>query len=79
LCISFWVVTHAELVREVAPRVVFPMHYRTEAVGFLEPADAFLDALGAPVERPETSEVELDGVLAARSETVVVLLPPPLA
>ncbi|HET8743395.1 MAG TPA: MBL fold metallo-hydrolase [Gaiella sp.] len=69
----------AELVREVAPRVVFPMHYRTEAVGFLEPADAFLDALGAPVERPETSEVELDGVLAARSETVVVLLPPPLA
>jgi L-ascorbate metabolism protein UlaG (beta-lactamase superfamily) len=69
----------AELARSLAPRVVFPMHYRTEAVGFLEPADAFLDALGGPVERPEASEIELDGAFATQSETVVVLLAPPLA
>jgi L-ascorbate metabolism protein UlaG (beta-lactamase superfamily) len=41
----------AELVREVGPRLVVPMHFRTPAVNFLEPPDAFLEALGARVER----------------------------
>jgi L-ascorbate metabolism protein UlaG (beta-lactamase superfamily) len=49
----------AAVVRAIAPRLVVPMHYRTPAVSFLEPADAFLDALGAEVVET-ASEVELD-------------------
>jgi L-ascorbate metabolism protein UlaG (beta-lactamase superfamily) len=30
------------IVERLAPRWVVPMHYRTERIGFLEPADAFL-------------------------------------
>jgi L-ascorbate metabolism protein UlaG (beta-lactamase superfamily) len=41
----------AQLVRELAPRLVVPMHYRTEAVNFLDPPDAFLEALGWDVAR----------------------------
>jgi L-ascorbate metabolism protein UlaG (beta-lactamase superfamily) len=55
----------ADLVRAVAPRVVVPMHYRTEAVSFLEPPDAFLDALGAPVERIEAAEAPVEDLLGA--------------
>jgi L-ascorbate metabolism protein UlaG (beta-lactamase superfamily) len=36
----------AQLVRELAPRLVVPMHYRTDRVNFLDPPDAFLEALG---------------------------------
>ena len=50
----------AALVRSLAPRLVVPMHYRTAAVNFLEPPDAFLAALGADVTRLETSDGELD-------------------
>ena len=53
----------AELVRSLAPRLVLPMHYRTEAVNFLEPPDAFLAALGAEVTRLETSDADLDELL----------------
>jgi L-ascorbate metabolism protein UlaG (beta-lactamase superfamily) len=44
----------AELVRALRPRLVVPMHYRTAAIGFLDPPDAFLEALGAPVERVDS-------------------------
>lgn len=67
----------AELVRGLAPRVVVPMHYRTPAINFLEPPDAFLGALGAPVERLDTSEAELDELLARGPAPTVVLLAPP--
>lgn len=51
----------AEIVAELAPHVVVPMHYRTEAINFLEPADAFLAALGARrVARHDESELALD-------------------
>jgi L-ascorbate metabolism protein UlaG (beta-lactamase superfamily) len=36
----------ADVVRRLAPRWVVPMHYRTPAIGFLEPADAFLANFG---------------------------------
>jgi L-ascorbate metabolism protein UlaG (beta-lactamase superfamily) len=42
----------ARLVRALAPRLVVPMHYRTDRLNFLDPPDAFLEALGwdvAPV------------------------------
>jgi L-ascorbate metabolism protein UlaG (beta-lactamase superfamily) len=55
----------AELVRELAPRVVVGKHYGNEAVDFLEPPDTFLDALGWPVTRLDSLEAaELpDGVV----------------
>lgn len=39
----------ATIVGELEPRWVVPMHYRTERIGFLEPADEFLAAIGEPV------------------------------
>jgi L-ascorbate metabolism protein UlaG (beta-lactamase superfamily) len=36
----------AEIVARLRPSFVVPMHYRTERVNFLEPADAFLELIG---------------------------------
>ncbi len=44
-----------QLVRQLSPRWVVPMHYRTPAIGFLEPADAFLTQF-AQVHRCPTSD-----------------------
>lgn len=49
----------AALVREVAPRVVVPMHYRTELVSFLDPPEPFLEALGWPVDEVPAPEAEV--------------------
>jgi L-ascorbate metabolism protein UlaG (beta-lactamase superfamily) len=68
----------AALVHELGPRLVVPMHYRTAAVNFLEPPDAFLNAVGAPVARLETSEADVEPLLGT-SGTGVVLFAPPLA
>ena len=68
----------AALVRELAPRLVVPMHYRTEAIGFLDPPDEFLDALAARVERLDASEAEAEPLLGTREEPVVALFAPPL-
>jgi L-ascorbate metabolism protein UlaG (beta-lactamase superfamily) len=67
----------AELVRSLAPRLVVPMHYRTAAVNFLDPPDEFLDALGARVERLETSEFVAEDLLGTRDEPTVALPAPP--
>jgi L-ascorbate metabolism protein UlaG (beta-lactamase superfamily) len=69
----------ADLVRELAPRLVVPMHYRTEAVNFLDPPDEFLDALGARVERLDASEADVEALLGSADGPTVVLLAPPLA
>jgi len=68
----------AALVRELRPRLVVPMHYRTEVVDFLEPPDEFLAALGAPVTRVETNEIDTGDLLGSRDEPAVALLTPPL-
>jgi L-ascorbate metabolism protein UlaG (beta-lactamase superfamily) len=65
----------AEVVHAIGPRLVVPMHYRTPAVNFLEPPDAFLEALGAPVTRLEESEVEV-GDLPADGPGVTLLAAP---
>jgi L-ascorbate metabolism protein UlaG (beta-lactamase superfamily) len=67
----------AALVREVAPRLVIPMHYATPAVNFLEPPDAFLDALGAEVERLDSPDAELEPLLGTAERPRVVLLAAP--
>jgi L-ascorbate metabolism protein UlaG (beta-lactamase superfamily) len=66
------------IVRELRPGLVVPMHYRTEAVNFLDPPDAFLDALGARVERLAGSDLEVEGLLGDGDAPVVALLAPPV-
>ncbi|HEY3550804.1 MAG TPA: MBL fold metallo-hydrolase [Gaiellaceae bacterium] len=69
----------AALVHEVEPVLVVAMHYRTpDGLDFLDPPDAFLEAMGARIERLETSEAEVESLLGSRGEPVVALLAPPL-
>jgi L-ascorbate metabolism protein UlaG (beta-lactamase superfamily) len=65
----------AEVVRALSPRLVVPMHFRTPAVNFLEPPDAFLDALGAPVERLG-NEIDAGELLDGDAPLVALLAPP---
>jgi L-ascorbate metabolism protein UlaG (beta-lactamase superfamily) len=68
----------AALVRELRPALVVAMHYRTPGgLAFLDPPDAFLEALGARVERLETSEAELAPLLGSREDPMVALFAPP--
>jgi hypothetical protein len=53
------------------------MHYSTDAVNFLDPPDAFLDALGASVERLDESELVVEQLLGTPDEPAVVLLAAP--
>jgi L-ascorbate metabolism protein UlaG (beta-lactamase superfamily) len=70
----------AALVRQLRPRLVVPMHYWTPGgLDFLDPPDAFLEALGSRVERLETSEAEIEPLLGSRESSVVALLAPPTA
>jgi len=69
----------AALVRELAPRLVVPMHYRTAALSFLDPPDAFLDALGATVTQVPSSEAAIAELLGTTDAPVVALFAPPLA
>jgi L-ascorbate metabolism protein UlaG (beta-lactamase superfamily) len=68
----------AGIVRELRPRWVVPMHYRTDAVSFLEPPDAFLGAF------PQEDVLRLDGPeldtgeLPAREGTLAVVPAPPV-
>jgi L-ascorbate metabolism protein UlaG (beta-lactamase superfamily) len=63
----------AAVVRALRPRLVVPMHYRTDAVNFLDPPDAFLDALGARIERLDESGFEVEELLGTREDPTVVL------
>jgi L-ascorbate metabolism protein UlaG (beta-lactamase superfamily) len=67
----------AAIVRALRPRLVVPMHYRTAAVNFLDPPDAFIDALGAGVERLDESEVDVEQFLGTPDEPIVALLAAP--
>jgi L-ascorbate metabolism protein UlaG (beta-lactamase superfamily) len=62
----------ADIVKELEPRIVVPMHYRTPAIDFLEPADEFLEAVDMPVNRLDTHETDTDDLAG-----VVVLAAPP--
>jgi L-ascorbate metabolism protein UlaG (beta-lactamase superfamily) len=71
----------AAVSRALEPRLVVPMHYRTDAVNFLDPPDSFLAALGARVERIEGNELEAQQFLGTADEPGVAMLrapgPPP--
>jgi L-ascorbate metabolism protein UlaG (beta-lactamase superfamily) len=68
----------ADVARALRPRLVVPMHYRTEAVSFLDPPDAFLEALGATVERLDASEADAEGLLGSREAPTVALFAVPI-
>jgi L-ascorbate metabolism protein UlaG (beta-lactamase superfamily) len=67
----------AALVRELAPRLVIPMHYRTEAIDFTEPPDAFLAAVEGDVRHLGASDAEVDELLGTNGRPVVAMLAPP--
>ena len=67
----------AAIVRALQPRLVVPMHFRTDAVDFLDSPDAFLEALGARVERPDESELDVGSFLGTRDQPTVVVLAAP--
>lgn len=67
----------AQIVRQLRPRLAIPMHYRTPQVDFLQPADEFLDALGAPWLAVDTHEVDAHELLAVAARPTAVLLAPP--
>ena len=46
------------IVDRLAPRWVVPMHYRTPRIGFLEPADAFVETFGGAVVSLDTPAFE---------------------
>jgi L-ascorbate metabolism protein UlaG (beta-lactamase superfamily) len=52
----------AEITRMLAPRWVVPMHHRTPALDFLEPADAFLGMFADVVGGGAEHTIEQDGV-----------------
>jgi len=60
-----------EIVDRLAPKWVVPMHYRTERIGFLEPADAFL-ALFEDVRRLPEPSFETSELAAADGPVAVV-------
>lgn len=65
----------AAIARELGPRWVVPMHYRTERIGFLEPADEFLAAFAERLLLGHPSFETL--ALPATDETTAVVPSPP--
>jgi L-ascorbate metabolism protein UlaG (beta-lactamase superfamily) len=61
----------AAIVERLAPRWTVPMHYRTPRIGFLEPADAFLERMPR-VHRLETASFELGDLPLEDAPLVVV-------
>jgi L-ascorbate metabolism protein UlaG (beta-lactamase superfamily) len=59
------------IVDRLAPKWVVPMHYRTHRIGFLETADAFLDAV-PHVERLSETGFDTDALEAVGSPCAVV-------
>lgn len=52
----------AALLRDLAPAVLVPMHYRSNRISFLEPPEPFFEALGWPVEETGTeADVTTEG------------------
>ena len=67
----------AQVVRALRPRLVIPMHYRTEAVNFLDSPDAFIEALGARLERIAEDELEPEHFLGTADAPTIALLATP--
>ncbi|MGD0197086.1 MAG: MBL fold metallo-hydrolase [Solirubrobacteraceae bacterium] len=64
----------AAIVARLGPRVVVPMHYRTERIGFLEPADAFVELIDS-AELLRASAFELPDHVAGTPHVIVPAAP----
>jgi len=64
----------AAIVERLNPRWVVPMHYRTHRIGFLEPADAFLERM-PHVQRLDETGFDTDGLSDDRPLVVVPAVP----
>jgi L-ascorbate metabolism protein UlaG (beta-lactamase superfamily) len=60
-----------EIAARLGARIVVPMHYRTERIGFLEPVDAFLERAAA-VERLASPVFDLDALPSTDGPLIVV-------
>lgn len=68
----------AAIVRELTPRLVIPMHYRTAAIDFLDPPDDFLAACnGADIRTLDVPEAELEDLLGTADRPVIARLTAP--
>ena len=63
----------AQVADAMRARVIIPMHFKTESLGFpIAPVDEFLNEMGI-YERPESSEVEITGESLQEGKRVIVL------
>jgi L-ascorbate metabolism protein UlaG (beta-lactamase superfamily) len=62
-----------EIVEQLKPRWVIPMHYRTPKIGFLEPADEFLERFGDDVHRADEPSVDTSDLPMADGVPVAVV------
>jgi L-ascorbate metabolism protein UlaG (beta-lactamase superfamily) len=65
----------AEIAERLEAAIVVPMHYRTEALSFLEPIDGFLTAWTGEVHRLESDTLDT-GSLPSTRPLAVVIAPP---
>jgi len=69
----------AKIVRTLNPRWAVPMHYRTDAINFLEPVDTFLAQFRSEqIRRFPRSEFDTTEVPERAGEPIVVALAPPV-
>ncbi|MEA2627921.1 MAG: hypothetical protein QOJ10_381 [Chloroflexota bacterium] len=66
----------AQLVEELKPSWVVPMHFRTPAISFLETADTFLNAVKGEVVALDRSTFDTDDVRPEGGRMVVLPVPP---
>lgn len=67
----------AGVAHALKPRLVVAMHFRTAAIDFLEPPDAFLDAANGDVRLLASSQFDPEELLGTRARPTVVVLGPP--
>jgi L-ascorbate metabolism protein UlaG (beta-lactamase superfamily) len=65
-----------EIVQQLKPRWVIPMHYRTPKIGFLETADEFLSRFGDDVHRAAETSVDTADLPQADGGPVAVAVVP---
>jgi L-ascorbate metabolism protein UlaG (beta-lactamase superfamily) len=66
----------AELIEQLAPSWVVPMHYRTPAMSFLETADVFLEAVKGEIIALSRSTFDTDEVRPEGGRIIAVPSPP---
>jgi L-ascorbate metabolism protein UlaG (beta-lactamase superfamily) len=66
----------ARIVDVLAPHLIFPMHYATPAVNFLQPVDHFLRLMRRVEEKDSTTTELTPAEIVSLTGAVFVLQPP---